>query len=115
MSVAHLSAVSMTGFSFRDIITGVRQRETLKLRTTLTERHEFNLSHCVFDDAAGDHYVHILENYPELSRIDAETNDDLELEESDDDEYGTGDSGDDMSDIPDSDSVAVSLLQIIDR
>ncbi|OQV17942.1 putative Enhancer of polycomb-like protein 1 [Hypsibius exemplaris] len=64
-----------------DILRGIRERETLKLRTCLVERHEFQLSQTIFDDPAGFYQAQVLDNYPELNRIEADTFDDVEYDE----------------------------------
>ncbi|XP_055338758.1 enhancer of polycomb homolog 2-like isoform X2 [Paramacrobiotus metropolitanus] len=87
-----------------EILKRMKEREILKIRITEMERHEFHINHCYFDDAYGEQYAHILSAYTQLNLIDSETADDG-THGGEDDEYETGESVEEMSEIYDSDSV----------
>lgn len=62
LRIAHTQALMRDGIM--DLLKSLREREVLKLRTSLVERHEFQLGNVLFGDAIGEMSHHVLENYP---------------------------------------------------
>ncbi|GAU90892.1 hypothetical protein RvY_03248 [Ramazzottius varieornatus] len=103
LRIAHTQALMRDGIM--DVLKSLREREVLKLRTSLVERHEFQLGNVLFGDAIGEMSHHVLENYPEMSRIEAQDfaySDDEEQEGSDNEGANLDDSLEDFSEVSDS-------------